>query len=65
MGPCIHGEPQWNTTLTGFIRAGGDRGIRQVACAAVARVGLETGATSTWLWTELNEMGLPVICIEF
>ena len=29
-----------------------------------ARVGLETGATSTWLWTELNKMGLPVICID-
>src|ERR1700741_980669 len=30
----------------------------------VARVGLETGATSTWLWTELNKLGLPVICID-
>ena len=30
----------------------------------VVRVGLETGATSTWLWTELNKMGLPVICID-
>jgi len=30
----------------------------------VARVGLETGATSTWLWTELNKMALPVICID-
>jgi transposase len=30
----------------------------------VARIGLETGATSTWLWTELNRMGLPVICID-
>src|SRR5262245_31856424 len=29
----------------------------------VARVGLETGATSTWLWTELNKMGLPAIRI--
>lgn len=29
-----------------------------------ARVGLETGATSTWLWTELNKRGLPVICID-
>jgi transposase len=29
----------------------------------VARVGLETGATATWLWTELNKLGLPVICI--
>jgi transposase len=30
----------------------------------VARVGLEAGATSTWLWTELNKLGLPVICID-
>ena len=30
----------------------------------VVRIGLETGATSTWLWTELNRIGLPVICID-
>ncbi|MGB8437262.1 MAG: IS110 family transposase [Burkholderiales bacterium] len=30
----------------------------------VVRIGLESGATSTWLWTELNKMGLPVICID-
>lgn len=30
----------------------------------VARIGLETGATSTWLWTELKKKGLPVICID-
>jgi transposase len=30
----------------------------------VARFGLETGATATWLWTELNKLGLPVICID-
>ena len=30
----------------------------------VARVGLETGATATWLWTELNKLGLPVVCID-
>src|SRR5215470_2515410 len=30
----------------------------------VARIGLETGATSTWLWTELNRLGLPIICIN-
>jgi hypothetical protein len=29
----------------------------------VARIGLETGATATWLWTKLNKLGLPVICI--
>ena len=30
----------------------------------LVRIGLETGATSTWLWTELNKRGLPVICID-
>lgn len=30
----------------------------------VARIGLETGATSTWLWTELKKRELPVICID-
>ena len=30
----------------------------------VVRVGLETGATATWLWTELYKIGLPVICID-
>ena len=30
----------------------------------VARIGLESGPTSTWLWTELDRMGLPVICID-
>lgn len=30
----------------------------------VSRVGLESGPTSTWLWTELDRMGLPVICID-
>jgi hypothetical protein len=30
----------------------------------VVRIGLETGATSTWLWTELHKMRLPVICID-
>jgi len=30
----------------------------------VIRVGLETGPTATWLWTELKRLGLPVICID-
>ena len=30
----------------------------------VVRIGLETGPTTTWLWTELNRLGLPVICID-
>jgi transposase len=28
------------------------------------RVGIETGPTTTWLWTELKRLGLPVICID-
>jgi transposase len=30
----------------------------------VAPIGLGTGPTSTWLWTELNKMRLPIICID-
>jgi len=30
----------------------------------VGRIGLETGPTATWLWTELKRLGLPVICID-
>jgi transposase len=30
----------------------------------VVRIGLESGPTSTWLWTELDRTGLPVICID-
>jgi len=28
------------------------------------RVGLESGPTATWLWTELKRLGVPVICID-
>ena len=30
----------------------------------VVRIGLETGPTATWLWTELKRLGLPAICID-
>ena len=30
----------------------------------IVRIGLESGATSTWMWSELHRMGLPVICID-
>ena len=36
--------------------------VRSKAPGAV-RIGLETGPTATWLWTELKQLGLPVICI--
>jgi transposase len=31
---------------------------------ATRRVGMESGPTSVWLWRELTERGLPVICID-
>src|SRR5215470_5823423 len=37
--------------------------VRSNASGAV-RIGLETGPTATWLWTELKQLGLPVICID-
>ena len=30
----------------------------------LVRIGIETGPTTTWLWTELKRLGLPVICID-
>ena len=35
-----------------------------VKSPGATRIGLETGPTSTWLWHELNALGLPVICID-
>jgi transposase len=37
--------------------------VRLKAPKAV-RIGLETGPTATWLWTELKRLGLPVVCID-
>jgi transposase len=37
--------------------------VKSKAAGAV-RIGLETGPTSTWLWTEIKALGLPVICID-
>jgi zincin-like metallopeptidase/antirestriction factor ArdC-like protein/transposase len=37
--------------------------VRSKAPGAV-QIGLETGPTTTWLWTELKRLGLPVICID-
>src|SRR6476619_7431271 len=28
------------------------------------RIGFETGAMASWLWHELNRVGLPVVCID-
>ena len=41
--------------IAGFVRS---------KAPGATRVGLETGPTTTWLWTELKRLGLPVICID-
>ena len=41
--------------IAAFIKAHGSH---------VERIGLETGPTATWLWTEMRKMALPVICID-
>jgi len=41
--------------IAGFLRA---------QAPGAVRIGLETGPTATWLWTELKRLGLPVICID-
>src|SRR3954447_21904922 len=37
--------------------------VREHAAEAV-RIGLESGSLSTWLWHELNGMGLPIVCLD-
>ena len=37
--------------------------VRSKAPGAI-RIGLETGPTTNWLWTELKRRSLPVICID-
>jgi transposase len=37
--------------------------VRSKAPHAV-RVGLESGPTAMWLWSELKRLGMPVICID-
>src|SRR4029077_3261934 len=59
----LRGEPD------GIDRARG-RGRKAIAlfvrlrAPGTVRIGIETGPTTTWLWTELNRLGLPVICID-
>ena len=36
----------------------------KLKAAGAVRIGLETGPTSTWLWTSIKALGLPVICID-
>src|SRR5690348_16386428 len=31
---------------------------------SAARIGLETGPLTTWLWTALTAEGLPVVCLD-
>lgn len=37
---------------------------KDIALSSIVRAGLEAGAMSNWLCTELTKSGLPVICLE-
>ncbi len=39
-------------------------GFIKTKAESAARIGLETGPTTTWLWHELRALGFPVICID-
>ena len=43
--------------------------VSQAICSfltryALDRVGIETGPMAVWLWNELHDRGLPIICID-
>jgi transposase len=37
---------------------------KNIELSSIVKVGLEAGAMSNWLFTELTKLGLPVICLE-
>jgi transposase len=37
---------------------------KNISVACIAKVGLEAGALSNWLCTELRELGLPMVCLD-
>lgn len=37
---------------------------KKIEPALISRVGLEAGAMSSWLYTELTSLGLPMLCLE-
>src|SRR5215831_5042764 len=47
-----------------FRRKKAGRALGVAKAPGAIRVGPETGPTTTWLWTELKRLGLPVICID-
>lgn len=56
------GEIVWQGDCASTPQAIG-QAIREYAPSAT-RIGLESGHLSTWHWHGLNDMGLPVICID-
>jgi len=38
--------------------------MKHVDLKLIVRVGLEAGALSSWLYTELSKLGLPMLCME-
>jgi transposase len=49
------GAPSDPTSLARLIRTEAPRAVK---------IGLETGATSVWLWHALRAEGLPMVCLD-
>ena len=53
-------------TAEGKVRTCPDaiRGFLAAKAPELRRVGLETGPLAVWLWNELRERQLPVVCLD-
>src|SRR5260370_16823654 len=68
-GVCRNGRGRPRLRSEGIIRRSGGADNCDLCrsgnhLSSIRSIFRQTGATSTWLWTELNKMGLPVICID-
>src|SRR6266480_2850485 len=57
---CCRSDRQSVVRGDGQLGPRGDRRVREVEGCRRSPHRLETGPTSTWLWTEIKALGLPV-----
>jgi transposase len=40
------------------------KALKSMSGAALCKVGMETGPLAVWLWNELKERGVPIVCMD-